>query len=227
MTAATIVLLPGLDGTGDLFERFLAVAPSGVAVKPVRLPRDEVRDYPALAEWLLQRLPSDRFMLVAESFSGPLAVLVAEQCESVAGLVLVATFVESPLPSVIRHCPQFMWRYSPPEFLLRAVLTGGDAPLAAAVRRAMLGVNRGVVAARVTAALQVDVARELQKVACPVLYIQAGKDRLVSARSAARIRAVRPDTQFARIDGPHLLLQTCPDEAWVHVKQFADRVAAR
>jgi hypothetical protein len=84
-------------------------------------------------------------MLVAESFSGPLAVLVAAQCESVAGWVLVATFVESPLPSVIRHCPQFMWRNPPPAFLLPAVLTGGDAPLAAAVRRAIL-LARGLAA---------------------------------------------------------------------------------
>jgi pimeloyl-ACP methyl ester carboxylesterase len=227
VTSATVVLLPGLDGTGDLFERFVAAAPSGVAVQAVALPRDKIRDYSGLAEWLLERLPSNRFVLVAESFSGPLAVLVAEQCGSVGGVVLVATFVESPLPSVIRHCPQFLWRHSPPEFLLRAVLTGGDARLAAAVRRATLRVNRRVLAARITAALQVDVARELQKVACPVLYLQAGRDRLVSPRSAARIRTLRPDTQFARIDAPHLLLQTCPDEAWVHVKQFADRVLAR
>ncbi|HKO93444.1 MAG TPA: alpha/beta hydrolase [Polyangiaceae bacterium] len=227
MTTAPIVLLPGLDGTGDLFARFLAAAPPGVTVKPVGLPGDRIRDYPELAEWVLERLPCDRVVLVAESFSGPLAILIAEQCERVAGVVLVATFVESPLPRAFRHCPQFIWRYSPPEFLLRRVLTGGDAELAAAVRRAMLTVNHSVVAARVAAALQVNIARELQKVTCPLLYLQAGQDRLVRARSGARLRAVKPDAQFVRIDGPHLLLQARPDEAWIHVSQFVNRVADR
>jgi pimeloyl-[acyl-carrier protein] methyl ester esterase len=223
----TTVLLPGLDGTGDLFERFLAAAPPGIAIKSVGLPRDRALDYAELAEWVLEHLPRERLVLVAESFSGPLAILVAEKCERVAGVVLVATFVESPLPRALRHCPQFVWSYAPPAFLLRAVLTGGDAALAEAVRRAMLGVNRAVVAARVAAALHVDVSRELQKVACPVLYLRAGRDRLVSARCGARIRELKPDTHFARIDGPHLLLQARPDEAWAHVRQFVDRIAER
>lgn len=227
MTHATIVLLPGLDGTGDLFTRFVVAAPADVSLEPMALPRDVPRNYRELAKWVLPRLPWESFVLVAESFSGPLAILVAEQCDRVAGVVLVATFVKHPLPRAIRHCLQLLCRQPPPEFALRAVLTGGDAELAAAVRRAMLSVNRDVVAARIAAALQVDVARELRALPCPVLYLQAGRDRLVSARSGALIREVKPDVQLVRIDGPHLLLQACPHEAWVHVMQFSDRVAAR
>jgi pimeloyl-ACP methyl ester carboxylesterase len=225
VTFATSVLLPGLDGTGDLFARFKAAAPAGVPLEAVALPRDSARDYRELAQWVLERLPRDRLVLVAESFSGPLAILVAEQCDRVAGAVLVATFVKSPLPRAIGHCPQFVWRHPPPEFLLRAVLTGGDAELAAAVRRAILGVSRDVVAARIAAVLRVDVARELQKLSCPVLYLQAARDRLVSARSGALIRKLKPDAQFVQIDGPHLLLQACADEAWIHVLQFLNRIA--
>lgn len=221
----TIVLLPGLDGTGDLFARFVAAAPPGVAVKPMELPRDRARGYSELVAWLLERLPSGRLVLVAESFSGPLAVLVAAQCERVVGVALVATFIESPLPTAVRHLPPFIWRHAPPEFLLRVALIGGDVEVAAAVRRALRGVDRSILAARVAAALSVDVARELQNVTCPVLYIQAARDWVVGARCAARVRAVRPDTQFVRIDGPHLLLQVCPDEAWVHVKELIERVS--
>ena len=35
-----IVLLPGLDGAGALFEGFLRAAPSGVRVDAVALPRE-------------------------------------------------------------------------------------------------------------------------------------------------------------------------------------------
>jgi pimeloyl-ACP methyl ester carboxylesterase len=163
-------------------------------------------------------------VLVAESFSGPLAILVAERCDRVAAVVLVATFVKAPMPRAIGYCPQLVWRRMPPRFLLRTVLTGGDAELAASVRQAMLGLSREVIAARIAAALQVDVARELERLPCPVLYVRASRDRLVSARSGALIRELRPDAQFVCVEGPHLLLQACPDEAWVHIMQFLIRV---
>jgi hypothetical protein len=45
-----IVLLPGLDGTARLFERFIRAAPRGTAVQPVVLPTDRFQSYDELAE---------------------------------------------------------------------------------------------------------------------------------------------------------------------------------
>jgi pimeloyl-[acyl-carrier protein] methyl ester esterase len=144
--------------------------------------------------------------------------------------VLSTSFIEPPLswPLSIfpRLLPARIWSRPPPEFLLRSVLTGGDAALAAALRRAMLGLSGKIVAERVASVLQVNVTAEFQRLACPVLCLQASRDRLVGARTTARMRALKPDAEFAQIDAPHLLLQACPQEAWSHLSPFLDRVAA-
>jgi pimeloyl-[acyl-carrier protein] methyl ester esterase len=69
---AQIVLLPGLDGTGKLFKRFIAAAPPDVSVTAIALP-PQALDYAELADYAARSLPDgEGLVLVAESFSGPL-----------------------------------------------------------------------------------------------------------------------------------------------------------
>ena len=66
------ILLPGLDGTAQLFKPFVAAAPAGLSIRSQPLPCERPRSYRELAEWLVERLPPDPVALIAESFSGPL-----------------------------------------------------------------------------------------------------------------------------------------------------------
>lgn len=230
MTLPMTVLLPGLDGTGALFAPFIAVAPSGCRLQPLKLPDTRGLSYSDLADWVHANLPEGRVVLLAESFSGPLAVLVAARCARVVGVVLSTTFLEPPLSGVLsivaKSLPGLAWKRPPPELLLRAFLTGGDSALASAVRQAMRRVSGDVVAERVAAVSGVNVSDEFRGLGCPVLCLHAGRDRLVSARSIARMRALKPDATFVQIDAPHLLLQARPQEAWAHVSAFLERFAA-
>src|SRR5688500_16166404 len=124
------ILLPGLDGTAQLFEGFVAAAPADVPVECMALPNDRPRDYAELATWVACRITADRVVLVAESFSGPLALLVADRCARVVAVVLCASFVEPPLPRVLARLPELVWRRPPPAAVLGMFLTGGDRPLA-------------------------------------------------------------------------------------------------
>jgi pimeloyl-ACP methyl ester carboxylesterase len=82
-----IVLLPGLDGTGALFEGFMRAAPAGVSLDVVALP-PKPSGYAELAEHLSSTLRlSPDTILLAESFSGPLAITLAAR-HMVAALVL-------------------------------------------------------------------------------------------------------------------------------------------
>ena len=155
------ILLPGLHGTVDVFARFVAAAPDGFPVQCQPLPTEIVRSYGELAEWVSERLPPEPVMLIAESFSGPLAVLVADRCPRVVGIVLSASFVERPLPAFLAHVPAFLWRQPPPIALLNMVLTGGDRTLAQEIRRTIATVSGDVLASRAAAALNVDVRAEL------------------------------------------------------------------
>jgi len=93
-----IVLLPGLDGTGDLFSHFRRALPQTYNVQTVMYPFKEGLGYDVLAEYTADVLPvNEPFVLLAESFSGPIGVaMAAEQLPQMKGLILVNTFLSNP-----------------------------------------------------------------------------------------------------------------------------------
>jgi pimeloyl-ACP methyl ester carboxylesterase len=223
----TSILLPGLDGTGKLFERFVAAAPASLTLRVQPLPADRPRGYEDLADELFPLLPSGPVALIAESFSGPLAVLLANRCPQVCAVVLCATFVRSPLPRPLAYLPRSLWLSPPPALALRLLMTGGDRALAAAVRSAVAQVDSSVLHARSRAALAVDASAELQRLRKPVLYLRAGRDRLIPPRCAADISATLPSVEVATLDGPHLILQAQPIESWRLISPFLNEAFSR
>jgi pimeloyl-ACP methyl ester carboxylesterase len=220
-----LILLPGLDGTARLFERFVAAAPSGLAIRLQPLPCDKPRGYRELAEWIVERLPPVPVALIAESFSGPLALLIADQCPRVRAVVLCASFIESPLAIPLPRPPAFLWKKPPPLALLRFLLTGGDRALAESMRHAIGTVPGNVIADRIANVLRVRVQDELKAFSRPLLCLRATRDRLVRMRSTEAIRAVKPLAEFVDVDGPHLLLQSNPSAAWRSIEPFLERTA--
>eukprot|EP01136_Pigoraptor_vietnamica_P024202 Opistho-1_new@77020 len=96
----TLVLLPGMDGTGDLLDSFVAAMSPGIKVKVLRYPVAEVLDYEGLEVLVRDELPVDEpYVLLGESFSGPVAIsIAASRPPQLAGLVLCCTFARNPLP---------------------------------------------------------------------------------------------------------------------------------
>jgi pimeloyl-ACP methyl ester carboxylesterase len=226
MSRPTLVLLSGLDGTAKLFERFVAVTPAGVTVRTLPLPCEGPQTYARLSDWLAGQLESEEVILVAESFSGPLAVLTAKRCPNVRALILCASFVEPPLPRWLAYLPSFVHTRRPSRSLLRLFLTGGDATLASAVVDALAGVDGHIMAERISAVLSVDVSAELAALPQPILFLRGTRDRLVRAKCAHRIRTLRPSTSVVEMPAPHMLLQTHPNEAWGHITAFLSSASA-
>src|SRR5689334_7244113 len=101
-----MVLLPGLDGTGRFFKPLLAKLGSGVRPIVVTYPAHQVLGYADLVSIVEQQLPRGLFVLVGESFSGPLAIeIVVRNADRVIGLVLVAIScaARSGFPGCSRH----------------------------------------------------------------------------------------------------------------------------
>src|SRR5688572_11027310 len=67
MTQMTLILIPGLDGSGKFFEPF--VEHYGRAhTQIIPLPESGPQDYTALTEYVLQRLPGNKdYVLLGES----------------------------------------------------------------------------------------------------------------------------------------------------------------
>lgn len=218
-----VLLLPGLDGTAELFERFVAATPPGFDVAPVRLPSDRPRSYLELTEFVMQALPAEPLALVAESFSGPLALQLATRCSRVRAVALCASFAQAPISALMARIPNWLFSRPPSPAVLRMFLTGGDRQLAEAVRQAIASVGSSIVAARIAAALRVDVTAELRSYDRPLLYLRATADRVVRKTTAGRLQALKPTMRVVDVEAPHLVLQAKPVEAWTHIAPFLER----
>lgn len=207
-----------MDGTGELFKDFVDALPDSFETLTVRYPTNQYLSYPEFVNILRATCPStEPFVLVAESFSTPLAIkYAATHPASLRGLVLCAGFVTSPVQGVQRSLglllTPILFRVKLPDFAARFLLVGRDAPhsLLATVRAAISSVQPKVLAARVRAALACDARPELDQVAAPILYLQAKQDRLVSLSCLEEIQEIKPEMTVAAIEGPHLLLQRAP-----------------
>jgi len=175
--------------------------------------------YAELAERIREQLPNEPHYMLAESFSGPLAVLLSRS-PATRCTVLCASFVTPPMPGWVQRLPA-RWFARPPGAALPFMMTGGDRTLARRVGREIDAVPTDVAVARLRCLATVDVSAELEALQCPVLYLRARRDRLVPARCMRAVRRARSDVHVAEIDGPHLLLQTRPAECWREIRRFA------
>ena len=219
-----VFALPGLDGTGDLFYPLVRAAPRGVTVETVAYPPDRPLGYDAHLEIARSRLPdTGRFLLLGESFSGPIAVrLAAEAPPGLVGLALCATFVRSPSWSGFRHLPwKTLFSRPVPRHVIRRRLAGPwiSPEIVASVRGVTRQVEPSVLATRLRETLTVDARDALARVEVPILDLRGTRDRLVPRRCRRAILAVRPDIRTAEIEAPHMLLQIAPREAWAAIER--------
>jgi pimeloyl-ACP methyl ester carboxylesterase len=97
--ALKLVLLPGMDGTGSLFADFVDALPKSFNAVTVRYPTEQCLSYSDLEDLVRAACPiSGPFVLLAESFSTPLAIkYAATNPNNLEGVVLCAGFATSPV----------------------------------------------------------------------------------------------------------------------------------
>jgi pimeloyl-[acyl-carrier protein] methyl ester esterase len=217
-----IVLLPGLDGTGLLFADFVRECPPEIVPRVIEYPRDRFLNYRELLHLVEGRLPrQSEFIILGESFSGPVAVMLAAQRpRGLRAVVLAATFVARPGPRWTGLLPwRVLLRLRAPGLILRWLVAGRDASpaLLRQLREAVGTVSSDVLAARIREHLIVNVVRELRRIAVPILYLQGVSDRLIRPQAWRTIRRAKPEVILARIAAPHMVLQTAPRESWEHI----------
>ena len=225
-----LVLLPGLDGTGDLFRPFLSAVGSAVPSTVVRYSSPEVSSYAECRAVAEAQLPdSEPYILVGESFSGPIAVsIAATNPPGLRGLVLVGSFVETPrlllrwLSAFIDVLPTHNGPSWQTDFLLLSRWATPE--LRQGIADAMAKVSQAAVRARLREIAHVDVSAELSKIQTTILYLRATHDRLVPRSSADRVVSLAPRATMLEIDAPHMLLQCAPADCAAAILKFAREV---
>ncbi|MEZ5443185.1 MAG: alpha/beta fold hydrolase [Lysobacterales bacterium] len=211
-------LLPGLDGDGALRSAFITAMAPQMRVHPLSYPSSGPNHYAALQRVLASSLGgADEYILIAESFGGPLACAIATTAPpGLRGLVLVASFLRRPLGRLgpIARLFPIQAAKRVPEWVLRTLLFDAQsAPGAVATTLAAVqSLPLWRLAERRAAALSVDARGWLQAVKVPVLIVQAGADRILSQACRAELANALPSAQTILMDGPHALLQSRPCE---------------
>lgn len=226
----TIVLLPGMDGTGQLFQPFVAALGSKVTVKVVSYPADGSLGYEELEAIARQQLPTTGcFVILGESFSGPIAIsLAASKPPGLVGLILCCSFAKNPRPAfshmgwLVGGLPVKL----APLAMLSSCLMGRFATpaLSSAFRSAYTQASTSALKARLKAVLSCDVTDKLKTINVPLLYLLATHDQVVSASAAKHIAQALPATHIVPIKGPHFLLQVAPVVSAIAVERFMGQV---
>lgn len=225
-----LVILPGLDGTGTLLSEFVADFGVGPSVLVIDYPKDTFMTYDELACYVGPRLPSDDFVLVGESFSGPLALKIASGRPSgLKGVVLGASFARLDIPakSLLSHVAGTVSPRMLPMFALSFLLLGrwATSQNVKALRTAIEMVRPHVLARRAQAALAVDLVAQGVTVDCPTLLLQARYDRLIPSATAKIVAQICSRLRVEKIDGPHFLLQVSRTACASAIRNFCDEVA--
>jgi pimeloyl-ACP methyl ester carboxylesterase len=213
----TLLLMPGLDGTGLLFERFVSALPPNLRTLVIEYPEgvEPLEEYAAV---VAGKLPGGRVVLLAESFSGMVALCLFRTHQVLAERVIfVASFGSAPRRYLKTLLPLFSavawltplipsvaWRFC----CLGAAATAADI---AWLKGVLARVNPSVVAHRLKLVASAEMA-EAPRIGVPAHYLQAEGDRLVPHSAAERLRGLFSHFTLLRVPGPHFLLQASPTE---------------
>ena len=214
-----MVLLPGLDGTGLLFRPLIAALPAGLRATVVSYPATHPLRLDELAALVSRKLPPEKVILVAESFSGLVALtLLMGAPARFRAVVFVGAFAEPPRPLLLKLAPLASratgLMRSAPAFLLRQFCLGRDATASdlKLLREALAEVAPDVLAQRL-ALIGTRHSFGKAKFDVPAYYLRASQDRLVPASAADWFKQRFRHCEIEEVEGPHFLLQARPRES--------------
>jgi pimeloyl-[acyl-carrier protein] methyl ester esterase len=224
--ATPIILLPGMDGTGALLK---ALADQLALCRPVQLlayPSDQPLSYAQLTTYVVERAPNRPFVILGESFSGPIAIEIAATHPCATGLVLASSFARHPLPAQFSALAQLLdLRWLPKRFIATALMGSTATPeLTARLHKVLAALPHEILQFRAREVLRVDKRNRLRGITCPVLCLQGRFDRLVNRRQVEEIVTAQPRCQVHWFDSSHMLLATHPEAAVKAINQFCERV---
>lgn len=206
-----IVLVPGMNGSGDLFYRQIPLLAGAYRVATYTL-RDDAASHDVLADDLAgiieTLVPQERrALVVGESFGGTIALATAlKHPERVAGLVILNSFPfftpQVRLQMAIAALALMPWNAMPivrrlTAFRLHSRHTHG-AEIGRFLELTAKATRDGYVN-RLKLLTQFDVRTELGRISMPTLFLAAEYDHLVPAVAQAEYMAARVPSSTMRV----------------------------
>lgn len=222
MTKPQIVFLPGLDGNGFYLSALQGLLRDYADCVIMQYPC-EIMDYNELCRWVLTQLDDKSgYIIIAESFGGPLGLKLAYALQARAkALILSSTFAKPPLPRLILkiaaavypHIIHYDFAVAIVNFFL---CNGRNAPLARQLHKVMLETGDMVMANRIRILADLDATDTVRQLTLPCLILQPRCDTLIWFSNFTALR----NKSVIRIAGPHGLMATEPQAAYDAISDF-------
>lgn len=228
--AIRLVLMPGLDGTGMFFGPLIKALPPDVPRTVITYPDDKNFSLKDHADFVAARLTGEGTVLVAESFSGLVALMLLRQRPAnVKGVIFSAAFARALYPTMLRMAVSIPGIASLAKRLPARLLnvfffhSYADKALEKLLRESLLQVGPDGLRQR-AGLIAAGYPFPDDRFAVPCLYLQAAEDRVVPAGAADWFRSRFASFELLRLDAPHCLLQTRPAESAEAILAFARRL---
>lgn len=210
-----LVLLPGLDGTGMLFEPLLEALPSHIKTKVVRYSSELSQSYAELEKYVITELPDEDYILLGESFSGRIAYNIASRNpENLVSVIFVASFIDSPckiLNILLSVAPlKILLRKRVPNVVAKWLLGRKiEKDKIELLRNALSSVRPEVLKYRIKAVCGMSPPT----VSCEskAIYILPTNDYLVPKGAERKIKTMCKKMRTHTVSGTHFILQSNPE----------------
>ena len=208
-----IVLLPGLDGTGELFAPLIDKLPKFVETQIIKYDTQKKHSYQELVDYVISKLPDDDFVLLAESFSGFIAYQIGlKKLENLKHIILVATFLQNPRPILLNLITSsYILSLPIPKVITKMFFLGFSANIKTInlFQKVIKKVSYEVLYFRLQEIKKLKLKKEV--ITLPTTYIQARDDQLVLENSLKDWKEVCPKLKIYQVEGKHLILQSNPN----------------
>jgi pimeloyl-[acyl-carrier protein] methyl ester esterase len=207
------VFIPGLHGTAISFAPLLRILEGTVH----ELPKEGPQDYASLSPWFNSLAFPKKYVVVAESFGGPLALLHASsRPKGLRGVVLLGSFARMGVPgaSLMSYLiPPLPLASSVFKVVLQRLLFSGQASQAKLdnFQREVRGTSAWVFRARFQEVMRCDVRGALPRIEVPVLSLRARADSMVPDLAEDDLKGI-PKLRHGSIESPHVIAATHPRE---------------
>jgi pimeloyl-[acyl-carrier protein] methyl ester esterase len=224
----SLILLPGLDGTGEFFQPLLEAIGDSIPTQVIRYPVRGGYDYDTCLKLVQAELPTDRrYVVLGESFSGPIAIVLGALApRGLSGVILSSSFASNPRPrlSIIRPLlPYLPFHGSGASVRLSRFMVLGrwiTPPIRELHQRILAKVPPETLRRRLESVADCNVCGKLAQVRVPILCLVPKHDRLVPKSAAKVIQHHAATARVVEIAAPHCLLQCEPGKAVVEIRAF-------
>ena len=209
-----IILLPGLDGTGSLFDELIKSLCEDHDVEVISYDDVSGRSFIDQANEIAMIIKDTDILLVGESYSGRVAYELSQLLGSrVRAIVFIASFISSPslLSKFAGLLPVALLKQNfLSAYLLKVFGFNGKATKKQtnSVFNSLKMANRSKLKARFKNIA--GLSNPTNTIDCHVTYIRPTRDLLVGKRAVNNLKSLCPNFNVISVSGGHFIAQSAP-----------------